>query len=83
MTIPVDKMMDTLPLKKGMLQALMGEQNEYKDILDLAVAVEKAQWKEIGDLCKKLEIQETDLFKMYAEAINWSNRVFVEEICYL
>lgn len=82
-TIPVDKMMDTLPLKKGMLQALMGEQNEYKDILDLAVAVEKAQWKKIGDLCKKLEIQETDLFKMYAEAINWSNRVFVEEICYL
>jgi EAL and modified HD-GYP domain-containing signal transduction protein len=81
--IPIEKMIDSLPLYEEMVQALMGVQNEYKDVLDLAVAVEKAQWKMIGDICKKLEIMETDLFKLYAEAINWTNRVVVEDICYL
>ncbi|MGS2776443.1 EAL and HDOD domain-containing protein [Robertmurraya sp. GLU-23] len=81
--IPIEKMIDSLPLNEEMVQALMGVQNEYKDVLDLAVAVEKAQWKMIGELCKKLGIMETDLFKLYAEAINWSNRMVVEDICYL
>ncbi|MCM3599950.1 HDOD domain-containing protein [Robertmurraya korlensis] len=81
--IPIEKMIDSLPVNEEMVQALMGVQNEYKDVLDLAVAVEKAQWKMIGDICKKLEIMETDLFKLYAEAINWSNRMVVEDICYL
>lgn len=81
--IPIEKMIDSLPLNEEMVQALMGVQNEYKDVLDLAVAVEKAQWKMIGEICKKLEIMETDLFKLYAEAINWSNRMVVEDICYL
>ncbi len=81
--IPIEKMIDSLPLNEEMIQALMGVQNEYKDVLDLAVAVEKAQWKMIGDICKKLEIMETDLFKLYAEAINWSNRMVIEDICYL
>lgn len=81
--LPIDKMIDSLPLNEDMIKALMGEQNEYKAVLDLVVAVEKAQWKMIGDLCKELRILETDLFKLYAEAINWSNRVFLEDICYL
>ncbi len=55
-------------------------ENEYKLVLDLAHAVEQANWKEISRKCGSLKILERDKFWLYAESLNWTNRLFPENI---
>lgn len=77
--VPMDKVIQDLPLQDELSDALYGIQNPLKDVLDLVTAVEKAQWGVISEKCKVLSIDEKDLFKIYAESLNWSNQLMEEE----
>jgi EAL and modified HD-GYP domain-containing signal transduction protein len=59
--------------------ALVGKENELKVVLDLVEAVEHAKWKEISDTCKKLNITEIELFRIYAESLNWTTQMVHDE----
>lgn len=77
--VPMEKVICDLPLHDELTDALFGVQNPLKDVLDLVRAVEKAQWGVISEKCKVLSIDEKDLFKIYAESLNWSNQLMEEE----
>lgn len=77
--VPMEKVIRDLPLQDELSDALFGIQNPLKDVLDLVMAVEKAQWGIISEKCKVLNIDEKDLFKIYAESLNWSNQLMEEE----
>ncbi|MBU8878756.1 EAL domain-containing protein [Bacillus sp. FJAT-29790] len=79
LSIPMDEILKDLPLQEEICEALAGKENSLKDILDLAIAVEKAQWSIISEKCNDLNIDEKDLFKMYAESLNWSNDLVLAE----
>ena len=69
------EILEGLPINEDLYQALSGEDNEYKVILDLVQAVERADFKEISDKCKMLNISVTEIFRLYAESSNWSNKI--------
>jgi c-di-GMP-related signal transduction protein len=73
--VPMEKIIPELPLHEDLTDALSGIQNPLKDVLDLVTAVEKAQWGMISEKCRDLRIEEKDIFKIYAESLNWSNQM--------
>lgn len=75
MGIPMEQVIQDLPLHNDIKNALAGVQNSLKDVLDLVSAVEKAQWGIISEKCHDFSIDEKDLFKIYAESLNWSNKL--------
>ncbi|MDZ5473806.1 EAL domain-containing protein [Bacillus sp. 31A1R] len=79
MGVPMDKILKDLPLRDEITDALKGNQNSLKDVLDLVIAVETANWNVISEKCKVLNIEEKDLFKIYAESLNWSSELVTTE----
>lgn len=68
-----------LPLDETIVQALSGEKNIQRDVLQLVIAAETADWTRIGLGCKELNIQEKELFKEYAESISWAKKLLDED----
>ncbi len=68
-----------LPLNEDIHNALLGKENQLKDVLDLAMAVEQAEWKEISDICRKLNLHVRELFRIYAESSNWATKMIEAE----
>ncbi|MEK4147701.1 HDOD domain-containing protein [Robertmurraya sp. FSL W8-0741] len=77
--VPMEKMIENLPLHDDLSDALSGIQNPLKDVLDLVTAVEKAHWVGIREKCRDLKIEEKDLFKIYAESLTWSEHLMKKE----
>lgn len=79
LSIPMETILKDLPLADEICEALIGKSNRIKEVLDLALAVEKAEWAVISEKCKELHINEKDLFKVYAESLNWANDLILNE----
>ena len=77
--ISMEEILADLSLKEEIHDALLGKENKYKLVLDLVEAVEQAKWKEINHFCKKLNMTERDLFRIYAESLNWTTEMIREE----
>jgi c-di-GMP-related signal transduction protein len=75
----MEYMLEELPLKEDIRDALLGKENQFKEVLDLVEAVEQAEWKDISDKCRKLNIYVRDLFRIYAESSNWTTRMLEAE----
>jgi len=69
--IPLENVLSQLPLDENITSAFTGEDTIYRNVLNLVIAAETANWQKIGTICSMLHIQEKDLFKVYAESINW------------
>jgi c-di-GMP-related signal transduction protein len=72
-----------LPLQDEIGDALRGIENPLKEVLDLAIAVEKADWQAISDKSRSLDIEEKDLFRIYAESVAWVHSLLSEESLYI
>ncbi|MFY2154367.1 EAL and HDOD domain-containing protein [Cytobacillus firmus] len=79
LNIPMNQILNELPLQDNICEALRGENNNLKEILDLAVAVEKAQWSRISEMCETLNVDEKTIFKIYSEALSWSSQLLNPE----
>lgn len=77
--VSMEEIICDLPLLDDLTDALTGNQNHYKDVLDLVTAVEEAEWGIITEKCRDLDIDEKDLFRIYAESLNWSNEIIQPE----
>ncbi|MFE8695858.1 EAL and HDOD domain-containing protein [Cytobacillus sp. FJAT-53684] len=75
LSVPMDVILQELPLDEEICEALVGKDNPLKKVLDLVLAVEKAEWTVISEKCRELNIDEKDLFKIYAESLNWANEL--------
>lgn len=76
---PMEKVLKDLPLNDEISHALMGHENQYKQVLDLVIAVEKGEWTEITEKCKNVQIDENDLFTIYTDSLNWANGLIISE----
>lgn len=76
LNVPLEKVLSELPLDEIIIATLSGEKTIYRDVLDLVIASETADWKKIATGCKELEIEEKELFKAYAESINWAKQLW-------
>nr|WP_092072337.1 HDOD domain-containing protein [Dendrosporobacter quercicolus]NSL48579.1 HDOD domain-containing protein [Dendrosporobacter quercicolus DSM 1736]SDM40365.1 EAL and modified HD-GYP domain-containing signal transduction protein [Dendrosporobacter quercicolus] len=66
---PMDEILTELPLKKEIKAALLGDSNIYRDILNLCIAYERAEWNEIFCCAEKLGLDEAELPGLYLNAL--------------
>ncbi|MEM5592603.1 hypothetical protein AAHH67_14415 [Niallia circulans] len=76
----MDTILSDLPLDETIVQALSGQKNVQYDVLQLVIAAETADWSGIALGCKELDIQEKELFKVYAESISWAKKLLDDDL---
>jgi EAL and modified HD-GYP domain-containing signal transduction protein len=60
-----------LPLDSAIKSALMGEPGIFRDVLDLVLAYERADWIEAARLANHLALGEGKLMAYYVESVQW------------
>ncbi|WP_235872294.1 EAL and HDOD domain-containing protein [Siminovitchia acidinfaciens] len=75
MGIPMEKILNDLPLSDDICNALKGENNHYKQVLNLVAAAENGDWETVHQLCKTFQIEESEVYQIYKEALLWSNHL--------
>lgn len=71
----IDYVVKTLPLNKEVKRALLGEENIYKNILELSIAYGNIDKKKIEKLCRKLSINEGKLLDLYYKSLEWGRDI--------
>ena len=71
----INYVVQELPLNAEIKNALLGEQNIFRDILDLALAYENIDSDKITEMRKKLSISEGLLWKVYSKSIEWCGNI--------
>ncbi|GAB6169443.1 EAL domain-containing protein [Clostridium carnis] len=66
---------DELPVSIDIKKALLGEENIYKQILDIALAYEKMDMTKINSLCKKVKLDTSILGNLYLKSIEWTKNI--------
>ena len=67
----LEEIIEELPLFDDVKNALLGEENNFKDILDIIVYYEKGQWDEFELKLKKINVLDSFVSAAYLEAIEW------------
>lgn len=73
--MPISDLINDLPLNEDVKLALLGEENNFKDILDIIKAYEKGDWNNILKYISKYNITSEYIFDSYVEALNYINDI--------
>ncbi|MBS4173170.1 HDOD domain-containing protein [Bacillus sp. FJAT-49736] len=80
LSTPMESILQRLPLGDEITDALIGKDNRMREILDITVAIEKADWEKVDLMSKSVGLTEQQLFSIYKEACNWSEVVLSEDL---
>jgi len=75
---PMEKIMNDLPLEKDLKDALLGNKNLFKDVLDIMKLYEKGYWEIVTRRCNAIGLDDHILPTLYLDAISWSNQAMNE-----
>ena len=70
--IPMAAVVKSLPLREDIRQALLGERNAERAVLDWLMHYELGEWKQCDRIALEAGLCETTLPEMYAEALLWA-----------
>ncbi|RWZ58859.1 EAL domain-containing protein [Halobacillus fulvus] len=73
---PMKEIMTSIPLDQEIKQALVGTENVYRDILDLVIAMEKADFDKLDKMLEDAEFKFEELFEIYGQAITWTDQLY-------
>lgn len=72
---PMTKILEKLPLRKSIKDALAGDTGELAGILAFSVKFEEGDWDYVKKALADLSVPEAKLPELYAEACEWSNQL--------
>lgn len=78
--VPIEKIIEKLPLDNNIKDTLLGVQTPYRDVLELVISIEKGEWSEIDQLSNKVEINKETLNNHYLNAIKWASEVYKKSL---
>jgi EAL and modified HD-GYP domain-containing signal transduction protein len=73
---PMEEIVEDLPIRTSIKEALLGKTNLFKIVLDLAISYEKANWIDCPPLASLLGIEESEVPQVYSDSIEWADRIF-------
>jgi c-di-GMP-related signal transduction protein len=80
LSVPMVKILDDLPLNDEICDALIGKSNELKDMLELVMSVERADWIELEKKMRSLNLTEQDISESYQQACQWAEELLTQEL---
>ncbi len=78
MNMPMEKLLEGIPLNPGVADALSGKESPYTPWLKLALSYERGEWEASLPTARSLGLTEAELSAAYAEAVKWSSTFFNE-----
>jgi EAL and modified HD-GYP domain-containing signal transduction protein len=69
---PLTTILADLPVRKEIKEALLARTGLYRQVLDIAIAHERADWEKINALVSKLKLDEGKIPPLYLAAVDWS-----------
>lgn len=70
---PMPAVLSELPIADDIKQALLGINNILRDVFNLVVSYERAEWIKTAAYAKKLHANEKELPELFLESVNWAN----------
>ncbi len=77
---PMEKILKDLPLLDSIGKALNGEQNELKDVLDLVISIENADWANALEKGEKMGLCQKDISILYQQSCEWTEELLKQEL---
>jgi len=75
---PLDVILEELPVRTDIKEALLEQRVPYRDLLDLAIALERGDWEKISAMASVLRMKEEQISELYLTAVEWSNALRTE-----
>ena len=75
LSLPMEEVLKEVALTDDLNDALLGEDNELRHILDLIIAYEQGDWNKVLTYCKREHIAPECVAQCYDEALEWYNLV--------
>ena len=73
---PLVEVVAELPIEGDIKAALGGEEGPLRDVLELAIAYERADWDRLAELASRLGGDVHDAPRVYAQALTWARDSF-------
>jgi EAL and modified HD-GYP domain-containing signal transduction protein len=70
---PMESIVRHLPLGASLRSALLGEDNNWRRLLDCVMAYERADWQVACAMAHEAGIRARDLGPAHADAVRWAN----------
>ncbi|WP_051412221.1 EAL and HDOD domain-containing protein [Halonatronum saccharophilum] len=67
--------LNDLPISNKIKWALLGAQGELRDVYELTLSYERANWDRLLELIDKFKLKEYIIGELYIEAIEWANQI--------
>ncbi|RDI43130.1 EAL and HDOD domain-containing protein [Falsibacillus pallidus] len=80
LSMPMEHIVKELPLMDIISDALKGKENDLKDVLDLVIAVEKAEWEKVFVLSGKINSDPAKLFEFYTFSCSWAEELLKDDL---
>ena len=69
---PMGEILSELPLDTAIKAALMGEENRFRQVLDVVLDYERGDWKNFSISADKLKLDEKKTVALYLDAVEWA-----------
>ncbi|MGD9504271.1 MAG: EAL and HDOD domain-containing protein [Syntrophobacteraceae bacterium] len=73
---PMEEILQDIPISESLRGALLGDAGEHREVLDLVIACERANWEKLSLCTSDLCLSRSALSETYAESIGWVERAF-------
>ncbi|WP_175991341.1 EAL and HDOD domain-containing protein [Bacillus sp. Marseille-Q1617] len=80
LSVPMMQILEDLPLNDEICDALIGKSNELKDMLELVISIEKADWVDLDKKMSSLNLTEQDISESYQQACQWAEELLTQEL---
>ena len=71
---PLSEVLSELPISEQVKQALEGVQNPYRDIFEIVLSYEKADWSSFSHFVKKTSLDEKEVAELYVQALQTADQ---------
>jgi EAL and modified HD-GYP domain-containing signal transduction protein len=69
---PLDSILADLPVRGEIKEALLAQTGLYRQLLEIAIAHERADWEKASSLVSEAGMKEEQVSKLYILAVDWS-----------
>jgi c-di-GMP-related signal transduction protein len=69
---PLDSILAELPVRREIKEALQAQKGLYWQLLEIAIAHERADWEKVGVLVSETGMNEEEASSLYVSAVDWS-----------
>lgn len=73
---PMSCILEDLPLNVEIKEALLGEKNCLREVLETFQSYQKGDWKRLSEYASKFNIDEESIMRIYWDSLKWTYDCF-------